>query len=157
MLVATEYVPSPLSWNANAGPDIDIAGIVVVAFTTAPLTALPDASLTEIEIVSLPCFGGAGSNDIVIVKSPDEEAGVNVVADDADDDDEPPDPQPIKARVSATDARAFFMILVPFRIRCDHPRSSAGRRQQDQRAPERAQLFFMLRRPPRAHQEFPTR
>src|SRR5450755_2484620 len=105
MLVTAEYVPSPLSWNANAGPDIDIAGIVVVALTTAPLTGLPVASLTAIEIVSLPCFGGDGSKDIVIVKSPEVDVGANAVADD--DDDDVLDPQPASNRASPAETTRF--------------------------------------------------
>jgi hypothetical protein len=106
MFVTAEYAPLSFSWKVSAGPDMDIAGMFVVAWTTAPFTALPDPSLTEIEIVSLPCFGGAGSKDIVSMKSPEEDAGVNVIG---VDDDDVLDPQPANIRPRPTETTSFFI------------------------------------------------
>src|SRR5450755_3562991 len=153
MLVTAEYVPSPLSWNVNAGPDIDIAGIVVVALTTAPLTGLPDASLREIEIASLPCFGGDGSKDIVIAKSPEDDAGANVVA---EDDDDVLDPQPANKRASPAETTSFFIVEFPFTVRGDRRRHGAGRRRRGRRAPARARQFLARMQALRARRGFPV-
>jgi len=85
----------------------------IIAFTTACLSGLPEASLTEIEIVSVPCFGGDGSKDIVIAKSPEDDVGANDVADD-DDDDDVLDPQPANKRARLTETTRCFMTKFPF-------------------------------------------
>src|SRR5579872_1399759 len=55
---------------------MDICGMLVLILTVAPLTGFPALSLRATVIVSFPCFGGVGSKESVMVKSPLEDTGV---------------------------------------------------------------------------------